>query len=123
MEFKEVEIRNLYPVREFVQSDKSQYFHFYKSHNHNIKDYIKLNDVVEKLIKKGYFLNTPRMARGAGKTLKKKESLKKIVKVVAGGKGKDVSIREEKGHKRMHQYITSPSQEVPQGQATHSKLN
>lgn len=43
IEFKKVEIRNPYPVKEY----------FYKIHIHNKNDSIHLNDAIEELIKNG----------------------------------------------------------------------
>lgn len=34
-EFKEARIRNPYPIREFSQTDRSKYYRFHKSHDHN----------------------------------------------------------------------------------------
>lgn len=46
-----VGIKNPYFVRECARTNKSKYYCFHKSHDHNTNDWIKLNDAIEVLIK------------------------------------------------------------------------
>lgn len=51
-ELKEVDIRNLYLVRDQSRIDKSKYYGSHKSHDHDTNECIHLKDVIEEPIEK-----------------------------------------------------------------------
>lgn len=60
------------------------------------------------LSRKGDYLNIPRMVRGVGKNLRRRDNPpKKTIKAICGVKGKEVCGDESEVHKGKHQHFAS----------------
>lgn len=83
----------------FALTNKSEYFHFHKRHNHTTNYYIQLNMKL-KSWKKGKLTEyTKDGKKDRENSPKRKQSLKKFIEVMVKAKGKDVSSWEDRGNK------------------------